>query len=516
MIDNAKVLAKILFISFFTMMYLNRSVRPIVGEATFRNWMFSWAALTSVSFLAPKILILFIGAAVILWFLSKRLENKIALFYAVIFVIPAYELQTVVINLNYQKIVSIVLLVPLVISGFMNKQSGAKPPGHVADYFVALYLILLFILKTRGIDSKNVEGFYMTYPAVIKYGMSLLLQYYLPYIVARKYIRSYDQLKTVLIAFVCSGFLIAPIAFFEILTSNMLYVTIPYNLGIDWALSGVTRDGMLRAMASIQHPLFLGMIMMMSLALFHYVKQYIKDPKLVMVGYGILGAGLLASLSRGPWTATALMFFVIFVLSPNKLRNILLTSALLVVALAGLAMAGYWEKVVSYIPFVGDLETGNVDYRFMLFEQSLVVIGEFPFFGTYDPRLHEALLPLLQGQGIVDLVNVYLAIAMSSGLTGFFLFLGVILFVMFGLLKALLMQQDKHSPMYCAGVAIFSALFGMFFVLSMVSDANIVGVIFFGISGIAISYNRIVRETKTKELEERIKALPTDRVHAAA
>jgi hypothetical protein len=86
-------------------------------------------------------------------------------------------------------------------------------------------------------------------------------------------------------------------------------------------------------------------------------------------------------------------------------------------------LSPYQDRVIGLIPFVGDTDSANVDYRQRLFDTSLVVIKQNPWFGGGDYIGQLGDLGMVQGEGIVDLVNTYLAVALSQGLIGLALFL---------------------------------------------------------------------------------------------
>lgn len=501
MMQNISVLITILVISSFTMLYLNAAVKPVVGAKDFRIWLFSWAALTTVAFLSPNLLIAFIVSGVLLWLMGKKVDNKVALYFAILFVIPGYVVQTVIINLNYQKMVGLTLLVPLFLSYVFNR-SQDKPPRHMADLFLTLYLLLLFILQFRGIFIKPGEGYLLTYPAVIKYGFDLFLEFFLPYYVASRYIRNFEQLKKAITAIVVICLLIAPIAVFEIGTSRLLYLVIPQSMGFEWAIGEVFRDGMLRATASIEHPLYLGMLMMVGLGLYLFIANYIQSPVLKLIGLGIMLLGLLAPLSKGPWTGTALMLFMFYVSGHNKFKNGILIATGVAIATIIIANSGYGEKILSLLPFVGNVDTGNVDYRERLFEQSLLVIQEVPWFGMYDPTTHKAMLPLYQGEGIVDIVNLYLGVAMTYGLVGLFLYLSFLATITLTLFKELFILKNRRSENFKCGKAFFCILIGLYLVMAVVANAPFLNTILFALCGLIVSYINMLKAERNKPFEK--------------
>lgn len=501
MMQNISILVTIFVISSFTMLYLNAAIKPIVGPKDFRIWLFSWASLTTVAFLSPKLLIAFVFSGVFIWIMRKKVDNQLALYFAILFVIPGYVVQTVIINVNYQKLVGLALLFPLFL-GFVFGRDSNKPPRNIADLFLILYLLLLFTLQFRGIFIKPGEGYVLTYPAVVKYGFDLFLEFFLPYYVASRYIRNFEQLKIVLTAIVMICLIIAPIALFEIGTTRLLYLAIPQTMGFDWAIGEVFRDGMLRATASIEHPLYLGMLMMVGLGLYIFVANYIKNPIYKLIGLGIMLVGLLAPLSKGPWTGAALMLVMFYLLGHNKFRNGIFIVLGTIILAVGIANSGYTDKVLSLLPFVGNVDTGNVDYREVLFEQSLLVIEDVPFFGMYDPTKHKAMLPLYQGEGIVDIVNLYLGVAMTYGLVGLFLYLSFLLSVTFSLFKELLIQNDKRLETYKCGKSFLSILIGLYLVMAVVANAPFLNTILFALCGLVVAYVNILKAGRNKPFEE--------------
>lgn len=512
MMQNISVLVTILVISSFTMLYLNAAIKPVVGAKDFRVWLFSWASLTTIAFLSPKLLIAFIVMGAILWVMGKKVENKVALYFAILFVLPGYVVQTVLINLNYQKLSGLTLLLPLFL-GYVFGREQDKPPRHMADLFLTLYLLLLFVLQFRGIFIKPGEGFVLTYPAVIKYGFDLFLEFFLPYYVASRYIRNFEQLKKAIAAIVFICILIAPVALFEIGTTRLLYLVIPQNMGFEWAIGEVFRDGMLRATASIEHPLYLGMLMMVGLGLYLFIANYIQSPILKFIGLSIMLLGLLAPLSKGPWTGTALMLFMFYVSGHNKFKNGILIAVAASIFTIVIVNSGYTEKILSLLPFVGNVDTGNVDYRERLFEQSLIVIEDVPWFGMYDPTKHKAMLPLYQGEGIVDIVNLYLGVAMTYGLVGLFLYLAFLATITLGLFKELFIQKNRRSDSFKCGKAFFCILIGLFLVMAVVANAPFLNTILFALCGLIVSYINMLKAERNKPFEK-IQQYDTTRVVA--
>ena len=142
-------------------------------------------------------------------------------------------------------------------------------------------------------------------------------------------------------------------------------------------------------------------------------------------------AGQISTLSRGPWIGAGVIFLVFVVASPagmvkiRKYRALFILLAPLLLAyvfvqgqnggILEIASGGYENE-----------EAENVDYRRKLIEKSMIVIARYPLFGSVNYRDELADMGLLQGEGIVDVVNTYLQFTLENGLVGAAMFVSII------------------------------------------------------------------------------------------
>jgi len=149
-----------------------------------------------------------------------------------------------------------------------------------------------------------------------------------------------------------------------------------------------------------------------------YVTFPKMTPRLVFLLGVFLCAGVL-SFSRGPWLAFAVTSFIFFFAIGKSTKffsyGIVLFILLLISPLS--------ETIISMLPFIGETETGTVDYRVDLFHSSIPVIMQNPLFGDKHFLSNPGLQHLIQGEGIIDVVNTYLQIGLEYGLiaTGLFI-----------------------------------------------------------------------------------------------
>jgi hypothetical protein len=120
-------------------------------------------------------------------------------------------------------------------------------------------------------------------------------------------------------------------------------------------------------------------------------------------------------------------------------------------------------RIIEILPFIGSADQGTIAFRQQLAEESWHLIQRNPFFG--DPFVLSQMDDLRQGQGFVDLMNAYAAIALFTGLTGLVLVLGFLVgpaIVCFKALRGIRSSDPEFSSLGAALVAcMIASLFFM-------------------------------------------------------
>ncbi|MDO9449995.1 MAG: O-antigen ligase family protein, partial [Rugosibacter sp.] len=245
----------------------------------------------------------------------------------------------------------------------------------------------------------------------------------------------------------------------------------------------------LRALASTGQPIVLGYVMTVALGIFMFLKKSIPNRAVWMAGMILLIAGLIAPLSRGPWIGAAIMLMVFISTGPKALSRTSLLGLVGLVALPILLSTPIGEKVISYLPFVGTVEEETITYRQLLLEVSTTIIMANPLFGSYDFLLY--LEELRQGQGIIDLVNSYLSIALASGLVGLSLFASFFSVILIGIVKGM-RGLDKNDERHLLGRVLIAALIGILVIIFTVSSINVIPVIYWAVAGLGVAYARML------------------------
>jgi O-antigen ligase len=104
-------------------------------------------------------------------------------------------------------------------------------------------------------------------------------------------------------------------------------------------------------------------------------------------------------------------------------------------ALPLLAVVPGGQKVLDLLPFIGMVEVENITYRQRLIDNAVIVIQRTPWLGSFDYRSTPQMQSMTQGQGIIDIVNTYIGVALSFGLNGLTLFVVFFVRVLQGIRK---------------------------------------------------------------------------------
>jgi O-antigen ligase len=156
-----------------------------------------------------------------------------------------------------------------------------------------------------------------------------------------------------------------------------------------------------------------------------------------------------------------------------------------VAAASVVALFSEWGRgLVDYLPFIGNVSTETVDYRQRLLEVSLSVLSQSPLFG--EPRFYgvAAAQELRQGEGIIDVVNSYLGIAIGSGLVGLSLFVG---FFASAIVLVWRSRVAGDLPLTeTPARALLAALAGILVTIATTSSINIIPPVYLVIAGMAV------------------------------
>jgi hypothetical protein len=405
----------------------------------------------------------------------------------VLFAVPAIPAQVggmgvvnFLFDIDYYRLLALALLLPAYF--FLRAQPGVIAFGRLGpDKLLLAYLALNFVLRY------NVDSFTNT----LRYGaFYAFVDVFLPYYVASRSLRTLAAFRDALMSFTVVALVLGAIGAFEFAKRWLLYSSLDSALGEPWDYGRylMRGAGVLRAQASAGHAIPLGFAMAVALGLFFYSRSLVAGGLARAAALGLLLAGLVAPVSRGPWVGAAAMLLIFIATGPAAMKRFvqLGLAGLLLVPL--LLASPYGETLVNYLPFVGTVETENITYRQRLLEVSLQVMMQNPLFGSPNYLESAAMQTLIQGQGIIDMVNTYLGVGLASGLVGLSLFAGFFAAVCLGILRGLKGARERDDEQHLRGRALFATLMGILLIIFTVSSVTLIPVLYWTIAGAGVGY----------------------------
>ena len=369
-----------------------------------------WIIVQPIMFLIPWAMftVLALIPVTLFFFMPKGAFEKAVVATMLTFALPlAMAVEIPMVGLNYlltanpQRVIALLILLPLV---FVGRSRNQKIGISSLDVWVIIFVTLIVLLDFRG----------NTFTNGLRGAVYTLLLWLIPYFaLSRTFIKFQDMrifLCALLFLFLFLGF-IATIAalkqynFYSVLhTSSSVFTQFSY------------RGGLLRVGATMSTTL-LAFCMGAGLIMLEYLRKRIKIPfwKLWAARIILLFAAFMTG-SRGGWLSVAfLLGAYLFFNQANRGVKIVLLAMAASVGIFGIILfnSGDFTSVDQYNTF---------SYRQELLYTSMEQIETAPLLGD-EAFLESPIMAVMkQGQGIIDIVNSYLQIALEYGLITLFVF----------------------------------------------------------------------------------------------
>lgn len=457
-----------------------------------------WYGLVIAAFLAHNYWLYILLASLMLLLAVARETNRIALFFFVLFAVPAATVDIPGLGLiNYLfaishiRLLELLILLPLFLK--LQHRSDVVRFGKLkTDIVLAVYLILVFVLQLRE----------TTITDTLRQGLYLFIDVFLPYFVISRSLRDLHDFKGALHGFVLAAMVLALIGLFEFAKHWQLYsawfraVDIPFDY-FGYAI----REGRLRASAAIGHSIAFGYVMVVAMGFYLFLSHFISKPLYRRLGWALLAGGTMASLSRGPWVGALAMFIVYLGTGPNAFRRLAMLAFAGILSLPLLALLPGGNKVIDLLPFIGTVDKFNVDYRDKLIDNTLVVINRNPWFGSVDFAYAPEMRAMIQGEGIIDVVNTYLLMALRIGYVGTGLFVGFFAMVAWNIFSGFRQLHSKEDELRILGRALLAALFAVLIIIFTTSPITVIPVVYWSLAGLGVAYANMARSNKQNSIQ---------------
>lgn len=484
--EHIRALVVVLAFSVGVFIAARGAVVQLVPEATYKRWRNLWLLLTLALFLSHNIwLCLALMSGLVLAYRRKE-AHVMGLYFVVLFAgspipatIPGFGIINYFWTLDHYRLLALTLLLPTALS-LARRGTTLRLGGSPVDHMVLGYLCLLSLLSFR--DTSVTDG--------MRSIVSLWVDIFLPYYVASRSIRDMEGLRHALVGYVLGAMLLVPVAAFEAMRGWRLYPAAIDALGLNGNLFGLylMRSGFLRPAGSVVNSIVLGYVLVVALGFFLYLKKFLRKPAHRRLGLIALVAGILASLSRGPWVGTAFLVLVFVLLGPRPLGRVVQLVLLGSAALLVLAQLPDGQQFVDMLPVVGTVEQGNVEYRADLLTNSLPVIERRLWFGSTHFLSAPELQVMRQGEGIIDIVNSYVGVALYSGVIGLALFAGAFVSALFQLRRGMRLARQAERDAVVLGRALWATLAAIMLIIYTVSSIFVVPTVYWAVIGFCVAY----------------------------
>lgn len=496
--EHLKTLIVILVLSTAVFAFAHRPVCAVMGTGNFIKKRNLWYALILAGFLAHNFWIYTVIAALLLIYNNLRENNPVSLFFFVLFAlpmatipIPGMGLINIFFHLSHARILELFILLPAFFILIQQKDTlsfGRTGP----DKLLATYIILtvaLYLRETSITDTFR-QAFY------------LFIDAFLPYFVISRSLKDMQSFRIALISLLVAIMIVALLATFETAKHWLLYHALLDELGLEGMTNYQGRDGALRAVATAGHSIALGYLMTVGIGFYLYLKQLIRNKHIRWLGMALLAAGLIASLSRGPWVGAFFLITVFIATGRNAIPRLMGLLAIAVLGLSLIAVLPGGEKVTKFLPFIGTTDAGTIEYRKNLIDTSVIVIKRNPWFGSVDYLNTPEMESMRQGEGIIDIVNTYIQVALEIGVVGLGLFVGFFALTLLGIYRAMRSIRDRKSEERLLGRALLATMVSVLLIIFTVSSIAIIPVVYWSVAGLGAAYAQMMR----KQYLERIQA----------
>ncbi len=539
--ENIRALIVVLVISVPTFLYIGRPLTAlIVTPREFAVWRNAWCASTAAAFLTGHFFLFAIIVPLICLYALANRAATVALFFMLLFAVPVgsapiqgFGIFQSLFELNNPRLLAIVLLLPILLAtgslGGQDRGASGTPDllivacvlltialGIVETLLdlndprpLMIVLLLAILLATASLSRRNggaysipdllVVGYVLltiglhfeenTGTQIMRFATLQTLDVLIPYFAFSRVVTNIADLNKVLVAFVIAALTLSLIAVLEFARHWHLYYSASKALGGNPVY--LSRGGALRAEATAGGPIELGFTIMSALGLVLALRQTILSQRLERIALAILAAGLVATLSRGPWIGAAVLTLTYLATGPNPVANLGKAAYLGVVAVVALLLTPVGDRVLKFLPFIGSVDADTVTYRQNLFKNAVAVIERSPWLGNLDFLSTQEMRSMLQGKGIVDVVNTYLGVTLSYGLVGLVLFLGFFVAILIGLLRVLKFGAAQEIGISACGRAFLATLVAMLVTLATTSGVDFTPYVYWSIAGLSVALIRI-------------------------
>lgn len=494
--EHLRALIVVLFLASIVFKFAGWPARELIKLPDYTRRRNLWLGLTVVAFISHSFWVYVLVASVVLTIASQREANRLSLYFLLLFLappasveIPGFGLINYLFELNHVRLLTLCLLLPAYLS--LKSRPGVVAFGRLLpDKLIAAYLLLVVVMSFRDTEITS----------VMRLAFSLTIDIFLPYYVASRALSNVQIYRDSLFSFVLAAMVLGLIGTFEYWRHWLLYSSLLTAMEVQWDYLGyLGRAGSLRAMATTGHSIALGFVMAIAIGFYLFLQRDITHINAKRIMGLLLVLGLFSALSRGPWVGAIAILVIYTTMAASAIRKLLLMALVGMVAALALSILPGGQHIVDLLPWIGKTDVGSIDYRTQLVDNAWIVIQQNPWLGSTDFLNTPEMEAMRQGQGIIDLVNTYISLALKYGIVGLGLFLGFFASILLSILKCM-KRTDRNGDVYRLGQSLFATLAGVLIIITTVSSITIIPAVYWCVAGLGVGYVQMVRAQETRSV----------------
>ena len=491
--EHLRALIVLVVLAYLGFALLMPSAKELGFQREIKTWRLWWYAVTVSAFIVSSYWVFIFLSMTALALYRASSINKLAVFCLLLLTlpslpneIPGFGLVNYFIRLSWPMLLTLFLLLPIFVGS--GRSSTVKRDKNIFDQLVLAYFVYISLLAFR--DTSLTDG--------LRNVLYFSLGIYLPYKIFSTHITSKRRFLSIQFAVFSVIILVSLFAIFESLKSWQLYSELKDILGNTNAITDYKhRVGSLRpnvTLGAINVGLFITIAFAFGVSLFNDWKA----TKINLLYISILGLALLLTLSRGPWLGMFVMIVIYIVISSNRVRNLSRFAASFVILVPLLIFSGEGTRLVNLLPGVDNNQNSTISYRQRLLSTSIDVINENPLIGSTTYLENPKMRTLIQGEGIIDIVNTYIQIALEYGYIGVALFMSIFLGIAYNLLRLIIMlRRKKRHDLELIGISLLLSLSSVLFIIGTVSTlgGGAVSIFYWLLAGLSVAYIRMAKNS---------------------
>jgi hypothetical protein len=497
MLANIKALIVVLTIAAIIFHLAKPIAMRFTSGGDFSRRRLVWFVLTAAFFVSPNFWLYTLVAVPVLVWANRRDSNPIALYLLLLHVIPPVSVPIPILGnnglfpLDNYRLLALCVLLPATMRYRKKGESAITGAFGVMD----ILLLAFGVLQVALYVPPDLPHHFLIPDSpsnVLRRAVLFVLDTYLLYFAVTRICQSRQKMVDAAATFCLACAVMAAIAMFERMRNWLLYIDIASAWANDpHAAFYLARGGSVRAQVSAGHSIALGHLLAVAFGFWLYLKSQVRS-RIHRIGVTLLlWGGLLGTFSRGGWLGAATVYFTFLAVGPRAASRLVKGTGLAFAIAGAIAVSPVGDQIIEMLP----LTSKPADmYRHRLAERGWELVLAHPFFGDQFPW--PELDDLRQGEGIIDLVNTYLSVALLYGLIGLFFFLS---FILFGMSRAYLRARElTHSDPDFAlyGISLVACILGTLVMIESNSFNLGPQKMFFVLAGLSTAYARLTRSTQ--------------------